>query len=174
MSRGAVAALNRPKIRRRRSACCAWTPAFEPVSKNLANPLCLNPRITSGECNLDRYRSQERPTSIRQTGLSRQLLRARSAYLPQPDVRDRSVTFRSLDHFSSSSPREADGIRRVAPSAYPGGGCPRNQTSRLSQSEHPIGWAAHGGWTAVEGVRGDHRDTPAFKPLTKRPAHPFG
>ena len=46
MSRGEVAALNRPRIRRSRSACCAWTPAFEPVAKNLANPLCLNPRIT--------------------------------------------------------------------------------------------------------------------------------
>lgn len=46
MSRGEVAALKRPKIRRSRSACCAWMPAFEPVSKNLANPLCLNPRIT--------------------------------------------------------------------------------------------------------------------------------
>ena len=46
MSRGEVAALKRPKIRRSHSACCAWMPAFEPVSKNLANPLCLNPRIT--------------------------------------------------------------------------------------------------------------------------------
>ena len=46
MSCGEVAALNRPRIRRSRSACCACTPAFEPVAKNLANPLCLNPRIT--------------------------------------------------------------------------------------------------------------------------------
>ncbi len=46
MSRGEVAALRRPKIRRSRSACCAWMPAFEPVSKNLANPLCLNLRTT--------------------------------------------------------------------------------------------------------------------------------
>jgi len=46
MSRGEVAALKRPKVRRSRSACCAWIPAFELVSKNLANPLCLNSRIT--------------------------------------------------------------------------------------------------------------------------------
>ena len=46
MSCGEVAALNRPKISRSRSVCCAWMPAFEPVPKNLASPLCLNPRIT--------------------------------------------------------------------------------------------------------------------------------
>ncbi len=46
MSRGEVAALKRPKMSRSRSACCAWMPAFEPVSKNLASPFCLNPRIT--------------------------------------------------------------------------------------------------------------------------------
>jgi len=45
MSSGLVAALRRPKIRRSRSACWAWIPACEPVSKNLDNPLCLNPRI---------------------------------------------------------------------------------------------------------------------------------
>jgi hypothetical protein len=41
MSRGAVAELKRPKIRRSRPACCAWTLAFELVSLYLANPLCL-------------------------------------------------------------------------------------------------------------------------------------
>ena len=59
MSCGEVAVLKRPKIRRSRSACRAWTPAFEPVSKNLAKPLCLNPRITETECNLERYGSQD-------------------------------------------------------------------------------------------------------------------
>jgi len=46
MSCGEVAALKRPKIRRSRAACGAWMLAFEPISKNLANPLGLNPRIT--------------------------------------------------------------------------------------------------------------------------------
>jgi hypothetical protein len=46
MSRGAVAAFSRAKIRRSRSTCWAWIPDVLPVSKNRRKPLCLNPRIT--------------------------------------------------------------------------------------------------------------------------------
>ena len=46
MSSAFTAALRRPRIKRSRSAWADWIPALEPVSKNLAKPLCLKLRIT--------------------------------------------------------------------------------------------------------------------------------
>ena len=58
MSWGAVAALRRPRIKRNRSACRGRIPAFDPVSKDLASPLCRKPRITQAQCNLLGYALQ--------------------------------------------------------------------------------------------------------------------